>query len=160
MLVLARVQPDRDAADRAVRQALASGAGLESFRRIIERQGGDPRVVDDYSRLPTAPDQHRVVASDSGTICEMHAERVGRAAVALGAGRATLEDDVDHGVGITVLVPRGAMVARDEAIFLVRHRGGRGLEDAVALLDESVTIGSGPCGEEPLVLDEVRLPED
>ena len=160
MLVLARVQPDRDAADRAVRQALASGAGLESFRRIIERQGGDPRVVDDYSRLPTAPDQHRVVASDSGTICEMHAELVGRAAVALGAGRATLEDNVDHGVGVTVLVPRGALVARDEAIFLVRHRGGRGLEDAVALLDEAVTIGSGPCGEEPLVLDEVRLPED
>jgi pyrimidine-nucleoside phosphorylase len=160
MLVLARVQPDQDAADRAVRQALASGAGLESFRRIIERQGGDPRVVDDYSRLPSAPDQHRVPASEAGTICEMHAELVGRAAVALGAGRATLEDEVDHGVGITVLVPRGAMVARDEAIFLVRHRGGRGLEDAVALLDEAVTIGSGPCGEEPLVLDEVRLPED
>ena len=30
----------------------ASGAGLERFRQIIENQGGDPRVVDDYGRLP------------------------------------------------------------------------------------------------------------
>jgi pyrimidine-nucleoside phosphorylase len=160
MLVLARVQPDQEAADRAVRKALASGAGLEAFRRIIERQGGDPAVVDDYSRLMVAPDEHRVVAPESGCICDMHAELVGRAAVALGAGRATLDDEVDHGVGITVLVPRGTAVRRGDAIFLVRHRGGRGLEDAVALLDEAVYIGSEPCGDEALVLDEVRLPED
>jgi pyrimidine-nucleoside phosphorylase len=160
MLVLARVAPDQDAADRAVRKALASGAGLEAFRRIIERQGGDPAVVDDYSRLPSAPDQHRVLAPESGTLCDMHAELVGRAAVALGAGRATLDDAVDHGVGITVLVPRGASVTRGEAIFLVRHRGGRGLEEAVGLLDEALTIGSGPCGNDSLVLDEIRLPED
>jgi thymidine phosphorylase len=160
MLVLARVAPDQAAADRAVRKALTSGAGLEAFRRIIERQGGDPAVIDDYSRLPAAPDQHRVVAAESGTVCEIHAELVGRAAVALGAGRATLDDVVDHGVGITVLVPLGATVAQGEALFLVRHRGGRGLEDAMALLDEAVHIGGEPCPQEPLVLDEVRLPED
>jgi pyrimidine-nucleoside phosphorylase len=160
MLVLARVSPDQAAADRAVREALASGAGLEVFRRIIEHQGGDPAVIDDYSRLPAAPDEHRVVAPESGCICDMHAELVGRAAVSLGAGRATLDDEVDHGVGITVLVPRGTVVRRGEAIFLVRHRGGRGLEEAVALLEDAVHIGSDPCGDEPLVLDEVRLPED
>jgi pyrimidine-nucleoside phosphorylase len=160
MLVLARVAPDRAAADRAVRQALTSGAGLEAFRRIIERQGGDPKVVDDYSRLPAAPDQHRVVASGAGTICEMHAGMVGRAAVALGAGRATLDDVVDHGVGITIMMPRGATVSRGEPVFLVRHRGGRGLDEAIALLEEAVRIGSEPCGDEPLVLDEVKFPED
>ena len=39
---------------------IASGAGLERFREIIEHQGGDPRVVDDYGRLPTAPTAHVV----------------------------------------------------------------------------------------------------
>ena len=50
-------QPDEAAAEARVRAALASGAGLEKFREIIEHQGGDPRVVDDYSRLPAAPDR-------------------------------------------------------------------------------------------------------
>ena len=79
----------------------------------------------------------------------MDAELVGRAAVALGAGRATLDDVVDHGVGITVLVPPGTTVAQGEAIFLVRHRGGRGLDEALALLEEAVHIGGEPCRRSP-----------
>jgi pyrimidine-nucleoside phosphorylase len=160
MLVLAKVAPDALTAEREVRQALTSGAGLEAFRRIIEHQGGDPRVVDDYSRLPAAPDQQRVVAAASGLVCEMHAEMVGRAAVSLGAGRATLDDVVDHGVGITVVAPPGATVSRGDAIFRVRHRGGRGLAEAVALLEQSVRIGDEGCAELPLVLDEVRSIND
>src|SRR4051812_29757691 len=62
MLVLAGVSADQGAAEGCVRDSLASGAGVEAFRRIIERQGGDPRVVDDYSRLPRAPDEHQVTA--------------------------------------------------------------------------------------------------
>ena len=160
MLVLARVAPDLAAAEAAVRRALASGAGLDAFRRIIEHQGGDPAVVDDYSRLPSAPDEHRVVARETGVICAMHAELVGSAAVALGAGRSTLDDEVDHGVGITVAAPVGTRVTAGEVIFLVRHRGGRGVDDAAALLEQAVRIGDGPCADVPLVLDEVRLPEE
>ena len=55
MLVLGRVAADRADAEARVRAAIAAGAGLDRFRRIIENQGGDPRVVDDYGRLPSAP---------------------------------------------------------------------------------------------------------
>src|SRR3954462_15525073 len=55
MLVLGNKAPDRAAAARQVQAAIASGAGLERFRQIIENQGGDPKVVDDYGRLPSAP---------------------------------------------------------------------------------------------------------
>ena len=34
------------------RKALDSGQALERFRAIIERQGGDPRVIDDYGLMP------------------------------------------------------------------------------------------------------------
>src|SRR5882672_2639573 len=54
MLVLGRVARDRVDADRQARLAITSGAGLERFRQIIEMQGGDPRIVDDYARLPRA----------------------------------------------------------------------------------------------------------
>ena len=53
MVVLAG-KADSVRAEAMVRDAIGSGAGLEIFRKIIAWQGGDPRVIDDYGRLPTA----------------------------------------------------------------------------------------------------------
>jgi pyrimidine-nucleoside phosphorylase len=76
MLVLGRVATDRADAERQVRGAIASGTGLDRFRRIIEAQGGDPRVVDDYSRLPQAPRRHVLGASRGGYVSRFDAELV------------------------------------------------------------------------------------
>src|SRR5687767_9607362 len=56
MLIAAGVAKDRGDAKEKCRQALDSGAALERLRAIIERQGGDPRIVDDYNRMPKAPE--------------------------------------------------------------------------------------------------------
>jgi pyrimidine-nucleoside phosphorylase len=157
MLVLARVAPDQGTAERSVRDALQSGAGVEAFRRIIAHQGGNPRVIDDYDLLPSTPDEHHVAASRRGIVTQLHAEPIGRAAVALGAGRSTLDDVVDPAVGITVLAPRGSAVGEGEAVLLVRHRGGRGLADAVELLQAAVEIGDAPVRVEPLVVDTIGV---
>jgi len=156
MLVLAGVADSQESAEQRVRQSLASGTGVEAFRRIIEHQGGDARVIDDYSRLPHAPDEHRVTAARSGTLTTLDAEAVGRAAVALGAGRGTLDDIVDPGVGITIVAPPGASVSAGDAVLILRHRGGRGLDEATELLEEAIGIGEGPFDAVPLVVEEIR----
>jgi pyrimidine-nucleoside phosphorylase len=156
MLVLAGVTATQGAAEQCVRQSLTSGAGVEAFRRIIEHQGGDPRVIDDYGLLPHAPDEHRITADRSGIVTQLHAESVGRAAVALGAGRGRLDDVVDPAVGITVVAPPGTAVAAGEPVLIVHHRGGRGLQEAAALLEEAVVVGDGPFPAMALVVDEIR----
>lgn len=158
MLVLARLEDDEQAAIGRVRQALASGAALEMFRRIIENQGGDPRVVDDYDRLPSAPDVAPVEAARSGFVTALHAEAIGRAAVALGAGRARLEDAVDPGVGIEIVRHVGERVTPGDAVLRVRHRGGRGLAEATALLGGAIEIGDAAVEPRPLVVE--RVTED
>ena len=155
MLVLATVARDVAEAEARVRQALASGAALEAFRRIVEHQGGNPAVVDDYALLPMAPDEHRVTAPAAGIVGELHAECIGRAAVELGAGRNRLEDTVDRGVGITVVTPPGETVRAGDTILLVHHRGGRGLADALPLLSRAIAIGDQPIPEFPLVLETI-----
>src|SRR5439155_16971699 len=45
MLVVGGIVRDRAAGERKARDTIASGAGIDRFRRIIEQQGGDPRVV-------------------------------------------------------------------------------------------------------------------
>jgi len=154
MLIAARVEHDEAGAERRVRGAIASGAGLEKFRAIVEHQGGDPRVVDDYGRLPSAPDREDITAAGSGHVRALHAELVGRAAVALGAGRAKLDDVVDPGVGIEVIAPVGTPVRTGEPVLRVHHRGGRGLDDAVALLRQAIEIGAAPA-RQPLVVERI-----
>ena len=156
MLVLAGVAANAADADAAVRRALASGAALDVFRRIVENQGGDPAVVDDYRRLPSAPDEHRVAAPRAGYVQALRAGHVGRAAVALGAGRARLEDAVDHGVGIEIVATPGMEVKQGDAVLIVRHRGGRGLGEALPLLEEALVVGDRQPTARSIVVDTVR----
>ncbi len=74
MLVLGGVAADRAAATQQVQRAIASGAGLERFRQIIEMQRGDPKVVDDYQRMPHVADRHIVAADRAGYVTAINAE--------------------------------------------------------------------------------------
>src|SRR5438876_2710022 len=71
LLVLGKAAASRAAAEEKVRETIASGAGLDRFRRIVERQGGDPRVIDDYSRLPAAPSRHVMLARRAGYVTRL-----------------------------------------------------------------------------------------
>jgi pyrimidine-nucleoside phosphorylase len=155
MLVLGGVAADLADADRRVRAAIASGAGLERFRQIIEHQGGDPRVVDDYARMPAAPERHVVAATASGFLTRVDAELVGRASVALGAGRDRVDDAIDPAVGILVRAKPGAVVRAGDAIFELHYRDRARLDRALALTARAVQIGETCPAATPLIVAEV-----
>ena len=156
MLVLGRVADDLAAADEQARRAIASGAGLERFRRIIEIQGGDPRVVDDYDRLPHVDDRHLVSACRDGYVASIDAELVGRASVALGAGRDRVEDAVDPAVGIRVIAKPGDAVRAGDAVLELHYRDCVRLEAAIRLTNQAITIGDGRPARGRLIVGEVR----
>jgi pyrimidine-nucleoside phosphorylase len=156
MLIVSKVEADEGTAGRRVRDAIASGAGVEKFREIVRNQGGDPRVIDDYARLPRAPDRTEVRAPRSGYVAALEAEPIGRAAVALGAGRARLDDVVDPGVGIEVTAPPGARVASGEPVLVVHHRAGRGLAEALTLVTAAIRIADTPPAPSPTVVMDIR----
>jgi pyrimidine-nucleoside phosphorylase len=155
MLVVAGIERTDAAAEGRIRGAIASGAGVEMFRRIVDNQGGDPRAIDDYGRLPSAPDRAEVRADRDGVVAALLAEEVGRAAVRLGAGRARLDDVVDPGVGIQIVAPPGSAVAAGDPVLLVHHRGGRGLDEALPLLTRAIRIADAPAPPRPLVLERI-----
>jgi pyrimidine-nucleoside phosphorylase/thymidine phosphorylase len=80
---------------------------------------------------------------------------VGRGAAALGAGRATAEDHVDHGVGIRTLATLGALVRAGEPILELYHRDGLGLGDGVALAGQAIELGAAPPSPQPLMVGEI-----
>jgi pyrimidine-nucleoside phosphorylase len=156
MLVLAGVEPTTEAAETRVREAIASGAGVEKFRQIIAWQGGDPEVVDDYDRLPGAPLRHVVKAPRGGFLASLDAELIGRATMALGAGRQRVEDAVDLGVGAMLDAVPGDRLAAGDPILTLHVRDEDTLPAALALVNEAVVITDDPVSAGSVFLDEVR----
>jgi pyrimidine-nucleoside phosphorylase len=156
MVMLAGVEREESGAARRVDEALSSGRAFEVFARMIERQGGDRRIVDDPSRLPSAPDREHMRATRSGYMAAMHAEAIGRASHALGAGRSRVGDAIDHGVGIIAMSKPGDAVRAGDPLLELHHRGGRNLEVALALCREAISIGDEPPSARRKVLGEVR----
>jgi pyrimidine-nucleoside phosphorylase len=156
MLVLGKVARDRDEAEQKARGAIQSGAGLDRFRQIVEAQGGDPKVVDDYARLPHVSDRYVVAADRAGFVSRIDAELFGRASVALGAGRDRVEDPVDPAVGIMVLAKPGDAVRAGDPILELHYRERGRLETATRLTSQAITIGDQRPAATRLIVDEVR----
>jgi thymidine phosphorylase len=156
MLIVGGVAADRPDADRQVQRAIASGAGLERFRRMLEHQGADPRLVDDYSRLPSAPLRHLVTATRAGYVGKVDAEMVGRASVALGAGRNRMDDPVDPAVGVLLLAKPGDAIAKGDPVFEIHYRGPATLEAALPLATRAVAIADERPAARPLLVAEVH----
>jgi pyrimidine-nucleoside phosphorylase len=120
-----------EAIDRAER-ALDGGEALERFRRMIEAQGGDPRVVDDPAGvLPIAPVVVPIVADRAGTLAAVDAEAIGLASGALGAGRVRKGDPIDPAVGIVLRCKIGDRIARGDPLGEVHARNVDDADEAV-----------------------------
>jgi pyrimidine-nucleoside phosphorylase len=156
MLRLAGVAATNEEAERRVRGALTSGAGLEKWRQIVEAQGGDPRVVDDYQRLPMASKRHLITAARAGFLATLDAELIGRATVLLGAGRSRVEDAIDPAVGVMIITRPGAMVAAGDPLVVLNYRREADLQAAAALVEQAIEITDEAPALRPLVIGEVH----
>src|SRR6185369_12222982 len=85
---------------RLAETMIATGQAREKFKQGIALQGGDPRVVDEPVRLPSARFHVDVIAASVGYIASTKCEQLGIALAMLGGGREKKEDTIDHGVGL------------------------------------------------------------
>jgi pyrimidine-nucleoside phosphorylase len=156
MLRIANLVSEPAEAQRRIQSAIDSGAALEKFRVIIERQGGDPRVIDDYGRMPSAPERHVVRSAAAGYVSGLDACLIGRASVSLGSGRDRVEDPIDPGVAIVLKAPLGAAVRAGDAVLELHYRERGRLEEALRLLQMAVQVSDHPPPERTLILGDVR----
>ena len=153
MLQLGGLVSSLEEAQSKVGEALSSGRALEKFREVIVCQGGDPRVIDDVGRLPTAPNQLVLHADRTGHVAKIHADLVGTASMVLGAGRDRVEDSIDPAVGVVIRARPGEFVKMGEAIGEVHYSADVRLGEAIALLKQAWIIGDAAPLKTPLVLE-------
>jgi pyrimidine-nucleoside phosphorylase len=117
MLELAGVEGGRD----RLAQTIASGAALQKLKDVVTAHGGDASVLDDPSRLERAAHHAVIEAPSTGFVTRCDARTIGIAATRLGAGRERKEDDVDHGVGVTLRAKVGDRVETGQPLAEVRY---------------------------------------
>ena len=115
MLVLA--DKGTPAECRAMAEAvIADGSAFEKCKQMFAAQGGDTRVLDDYSLFAKPAASYELLAEQDGYIIQNDAEKIGSASVLLGAGRQKKGDPLDFAAGIVLHKKRGATVHKGESL--------------------------------------------
>ena len=134
--------------EEAVENALSSGRAYEKFGEFVRAQGGDAGALEE---LAASGEVREVAAPEGGYVARFGASAVGRAALALGAGREKKGDEVDPGAGVEVLVKVGDRIEEGEPV--ARLYGSRNAERAQALVREALEISEKPVEPPPAILD-------
>jgi len=131
---------------------IVCGTASRGISNRLAGQGGDAAVVDDTSRLPSAAHTRMIPAPRAGFVTSLDALLVGRAAVALGAGRDQKGDAVDPAAGILLHKKPGDAVQAGDAVLELRYNDAARLDAAVALATQATVVGDLAPAAEPLVL--------
>ncbi|HMI29690.1 MAG TPA: thymidine phosphorylase [Gaiellaceae bacterium] len=151
LLAFSDLEVDEQTGRERAAAAVEDGSALAQYERWIAAQGGDPAE----SALPTAPVVQEVAAPRAGLVRAIGAVDIGMAALRLGAGRRTKDDEIDHAVGIVCVKKRGDAVAAGEPIGEVHARDEA---SAVRARDEVLAayeFGDEPPPARPIVLETI-----
>jgi len=156
LLVFSSKVSNRDAAASVLRGHLLDGSALAKFRELIENQGGDPRVIDDASLLPSAQSTLPIDSRMRGVVTRLDALAIGRCANRLGAGRSTKEDSIDPAVGIELLCKIGDTVEPGQILARLHANATNHIDEVKQMIENAYTIEPDAEASPPaLVLERI-----
>ena len=129
-------------ASEKIDEVINNGRALELLKQFIELSGGDGEVVNNYELLPTPKSVLEVFTQEDGYVTKIKAEEVGKAAMVIGAGRATKEDEVDHAVGIELKKKVGDKVEKGDLIAEIYYNDDKNVESSKHMLLDAYVIGN------------------
>src|SRR5258708_2775784 len=131
-------------------KAMRSGAGRETFERMLAAQGGHLE-----KGLPVSPVQVAVTAERDGHVESIDALEVGLSALELGAGRLRKEDRVDPAAGLVIEAPVGARVPAGDPLVTVHARSQELVDRVTPRLRNAWRLGDHEGSRPPHVLARV-----
>jgi pyrimidine-nucleoside phosphorylase len=149
LLALSDLGIDGAEGRRRAEAAIADGSAAAVWERWIAAQGGDPAD----EALPVAPVVHHVVARHGGVVTRLGATAIGIAAMHLGAGRISKDDEIDHAVGVVCRAKRGARVQAGDVLAEVHARDETSAGVAAGEVLAAYEFGDGEPPDRGIVLD-------
>ena len=147
MLKIAKIKGGRKLLEKKIK----TGAAMNKFREIISYQGGDVRVIEDYTRLPIAKNKIKVQAQKSGFIHFIDSFQIGMLLIKLGGGRLKIEDKIDHSCGFRVCKKIGDFVEKGECLVEIFRDNVSKSRIIVQEMGNLFTIQKSPCARKKLI---------
>ncbi|MDC2866861.1 pyrimidine-nucleoside phosphorylase [Bacillus sp. BP-3] len=139
MVVLAKKANTLEEAREMLKEVMKNGKAIEKFKQFLHNQGGDSSIVDQPEKLPQAKYVIDVPAKTSGVVSNIVADEIGIAAMLLGAGRATKEDEIDLAVGLMLRKKVGDTVKEGEPLVTI-YANREEVEEVKAKIYENISI--------------------
>ena len=152
MLLIGGAARTIEEAREKLEKVRSDGRGLSTFRRMVEAHGGDPRVVDDPTRLAMAEKRVDVKAAQAGFVTGIDAFAVGMLGVSIGAGRTRADQKVDPGVGIELMKKPGDAVQVGDVLATLVLREHNDEAASVERLQSAYTVDAVAPAALPLVV--------
>ncbi len=156
MIHLAGLAKDLKEGIKKAQASIDDGSALTKFRELIKNQGGDARVIDDYSLLPQTKTTYEVKSKKAGFVSKMECTELGKHCVRLGGGRLKTGDAVDFAVGFVMNKKIGDKVAKGENLMTIYcHDNQIKIAEEIAALVTSrdITISATKPPKKKLIID-------
>lgn len=140
MVVLAKKADTMAEARTMLEESIKNGRAIDMFKTFVEAQGGNAKIVDEPSLLPSANFQLEVKSETSGYVTKLIADKVGKAVLLLGAGRQDKDSVIDLSVGAILHKKLGDSVTKGDTLFTI-HTNLENNDEIVKMLLESIEIG-------------------
>lgn len=140
MAYLGGVGEDLADARNKLEENIKNGKALEKFQTFISAQGGNPEVAERPEEiLPQAEFKIEVKAEQEGVVSAIEAEKIGVAAMLLGAGRETIESELDYAAGLILHKKIGDSVTIGDSLATI-HSNIEEVESSIELIKENIRI--------------------
>ena len=153
MLLAGKICADKETALKKVTHSLKSGKALEKFKDIIKAQGGNPEIAENTGLLPSAEFSNKVFAPASGFIQSIDTEKIGLAAVYLGAGRSRQGETIDYSAGIIIHKKIGDYISANEPLASVFYNNVAASRQASKAIKNAFRIGDIQPDSLPLIYE-------
>jgi len=156
-LVLTEKAKTLEEAEKMAMEHISNGSALDYFRKFVELQDGDARVVDDYNRFKTASIVKPVISNREGYVEKIIAEEIGLASLALGAGREKKEDEIDYSAGIMIAKKVGDYINIGDTIATIYVNSETNIETVSEKIKKAYYIGDDKVTENKLIYGTVDI---
>lgn len=137
-------------------ESIDNGTAFEKFKEIVHAQGGDERYLDDTSLFEDTAFHSEIRAERFGYIAAMDTHLIGQASMILGAGRAKIDDEIDHAAGIVFEKKTGDYVSPGEVIAVIYTNDENTLYEAAFTIDTAIMYSEDPPPASPLIYDVIK----
>ncbi|HNX02466.1 MAG TPA: thymidine phosphorylase [Candidatus Cloacimonas sp.] len=153
MLISAGKAKDFEQAKTMIDEAVASGKALEKLKEIIIAQGGEPKVLEDYSLFASSPVIYPIIAKQSGWVHKIDCRAIGYALVHIKAGRKKVTDTLDYGAGAMLYPKIGDEIKSGDKIGEIHCADKNEAEETAKLILNAYQIADTRKDKEDLILE-------